>query len=107
VQEEQIHVEAQASRQEIVVERIPIDLFVDRPEGIRREGDTLIVPVFEEVPVVITKIKLKEEVRITTRTHAERRPTPVSVRREQVSVERIPAHSHNQATAKDKKGEPR
>jgi stress response protein YsnF len=98
VQEDQVVAEGQAVKRTVSIERIPINRFVERPTGLRQEGDTLIIPVFEEVPVVVMKTKLKEEVRVTTRTVSERRPLPVDVRREQVSVERIPADTHNQLT---------
>ena len=96
VVEERVMAEGQSVTRTVSIERIPIDRFVERPTGIRHEGDTLIIPVFEEVPVVVMKTKLKEEVRVTTHTLSERRPIPVTVRREQVSVERIPGDTHNQ-----------
>ncbi len=96
VVEERVIAEGQSVQRTVPIERIPIDRFVERPTGLRHEGDTLIIPVFEEVPVVVMKTKLKEEVRVTTRTVSERRPMPVTVRREQVSVERIPEDTHNQ-----------
>src|SRR5215207_9575053 len=36
-------------REEYDVERVPIDEFVDGPVGPRHEGETLVVPVLEEV----------------------------------------------------------
>ena len=46
-----------AVRRDVVVERIPLDRFVEHPTGVRQEGDTLVSPVFEEVPVVVMKTK--------------------------------------------------
>jgi uncharacterized protein (TIGR02271 family) len=106
VKEEQITIDPQAVRREISIERVPIDRFVDRPEGMRQEGDTLIIPVFEEVPVVIMKTKLKEEVRVTTRTISARRRTPVTVRRERLTVDRLPVNSQ-QVTPDDKGRKPK
>lgn len=50
----------------VQVERIPVHRFVDAPFAPRQEGDTLVVPIFEYVPVTEMKLVLKEEVRITT-----------------------------------------
>ena len=100
VVEEEVTAEGQSITRTVSIERIPIDRFVERPTGLRHEGDTLIIPVFEEVPVVVMKTKLKEEIRVTTRTLSERRPMPVTVRREQVSVERIPGDTHDQPQKK-------
>jgi len=79
-----------AVRQEISIERVPVDRFVEQPSGMRREDHTLIIPVYEEVPVVVTKIKLKEEVRVTTKTIKEERRIPATLRRETVTVQRLP-----------------
>lgn len=84
---------AQVVIRDVVVERVSVDRFVEQPTGIRREGETLVIPVFEEVPVVVIKTKLKEEVRVTTRTTTQFRRTPVEIRRETVTIERIPALS--------------
>jgi uncharacterized protein (TIGR02271 family) len=105
VREEHVTVESPAVTREVVVERVPIDRFVERPSGRRREGETLVIPVFEEVPVVVMKTKLKEEIRITTRAVSQRRRIPVTIRREQVSVDRLPAGAHQVApvTPKERK----
>jgi stress response protein YsnF len=90
-EKDNVVVMAQAVSRDLVVERVSVDRFVEHPTGIRREGETLVIPVFEEVPVVVMKTKLKEEVRVTTRTTTQSRRTPVSIRRETVTIDRIPA----------------
>ena len=74
-------------RQRIEVRRRRVDRFVDRPPDVRREGDTLIVPIVEEV--VTTRLRVVEEVAITLRRSIERRPQRVEVRRERAIVERL------------------
>ena len=102
-EDRQVIVTAPAVRRDVVVERVPIDRFVEHRTGIRQEGDTLVIPVFEEVPVVVMKTKLKEEVRVTTRTSNQSRRTPISIRRETVTVDRLPAeHNHNDASPKER-----
>lgn len=55
----------------------------------RYEGDTLVVPVLEEVLVVQKQLLLKEEVRITRRREEVHRPETVRLRTEHVQVERF------------------
>ena len=74
-------------RQRIEIRRRRVDRFVDQPPDVRREGDTLIVPVVEEV--VVTRLKVVEEIAITLRRSIERRPQRVELRRERAVVERL------------------
>jgi stress response protein YsnF len=74
-------------RQRIEIRRRRVDRFVDRPPEVRREGDTLIVPIVEEV--LTTRLKIVEEVAITLRRSVERRPQRVELRRETAIVERL------------------
>ena len=74
-------------RQRIEIRRRRVDRFVDRPPDVRREGDTLIVPIVEEV--VVRRLKVVEEVAITLRRSIERRPQRVELRRERAVVERL------------------
>ena len=78
-------------REEYDVERVPIDEFVDGPVGPRHEGETLIVPVLEEVLVVEKRLVVREELRITRKQTEERRPQRVKLLSEEVSVERTGA----------------
>ena len=74
-------------RQRIQIRRRRVDRFVDHPPDVRREGDTLIVPIVEEV--IVTRLKVVEEVAITLRRSVERRPQRVDLRRERAVVERL------------------
>jgi uncharacterized protein (TIGR02271 family) len=76
-------------RHEVVVERVPINRIVDGPIPTRSEGDTLIIPLFEEVLVAEKRLLLAEEVRITTRRVETHTPQRVTLRREEAVVERI------------------
>jgi uncharacterized protein (TIGR02271 family) len=78
-------------RDELLVERVAVDEAVD-PDALpetRTEGDTLVIPVLEEVLVVARQLRLKEEVRITRRRVAARAPQDVALRREEVTVTRF------------------
>ena len=78
-------------REEYDVERVPVDEFVDAPVGPRQEGETLIVPVLEEVLVVEKRLLVREELRITRRRTEGHEPQRVTLRSEEVSVERAGA----------------
>jgi stress response protein YsnF len=53
------------------------------------DGDTLVLPILEEVLVVEKRLILREEVRITPVREEVRDPQTHTVRREHVDVERV------------------
>lgn len=76
-------------RQERVqVERVPVEKIVDSPVTMHYDGDTLVIPVMEEVLVVEKRLLLKEEVRVTKYVGETQHQGTVSVRSEEVAVER-------------------
>ena len=91
VQEREVLVEQAAHREEVQVERVPVNQLVAEPLAVRYEGDTMIIPVVEEVVVVEKRWRLKEEVRVTTRHISTPHRQPVRLRTEEVHVERIPS----------------
>lgn len=70
------------------VERVPINKPVDGPVEKRQDGDTLVIPILEEVLVVQKRLVLREEVRITKRRREVHHQQSVSVRRDEVTVSR-------------------
>jgi uncharacterized protein (TIGR02271 family) len=76
-------------RNEVDIERIPINRVVEGPILVRSEEDTLIIPVLEEVLVIEKRLLLKEEIRITTRRIETHAPQRVTLHREEATVERI------------------
>jgi uncharacterized protein (TIGR02271 family) len=103
VQERQQPVEAELLRQEVEVQRIPVNRVLDAPAKVREEGDVLVIPILEEV--VEKRWLLKEEVRVRRRsvqtTHRDR----VVLRTEMVSVEREPRPSGPRTKSNHRKGE--
>lgn len=81
-------VDVPLQRDEVLVERVPIGRVVEVAPHVRHDGDTMVVPVLEEVLVVEKRLMLKEEVRITLRRVAESSPQRVTLRSEEVVVER-------------------
>jgi uncharacterized protein (TIGR02271 family) len=74
---------------DVLVKRIPINQVVDVAPAVRVDGDTTIVPVLEEVLFVEKRLVLKAEIHIArSRTH-ETVQMPVTLRRQEATVERI------------------
>jgi len=89
VHEEQQTVDQPVFSEEVVVERVAVNRVVDGPVEVRHEGDTMIVPLLEEVLVVEKRLMLREEVRISKRRNETHRPQTVTLRKEDVKVERL------------------
>jgi len=77
-------------REDVHVERVAINQPIATAPQVRYEGNTLIVPVVEEIVVVEKRLILKEELRITRRQVTVRDPQTVTLRREDVVVEHLP-----------------
>jgi len=75
-------------KEELQVERVPIGRTVDTKEEPRQEGDTLVVPVYEEVLVVEKRLLLREEIRVTRVRREEQATQRVTLRGENVAIER-------------------
>lgn len=89
VSERQEQVEQPVVREEIDVRRVPVNQIVDAAPAVRDEGDVTIIPVVEEVLVVEKRLVLKEEIHLTRRRVTESQRAEVTLRREEVAVERL------------------
>lgn len=78
-------------RDELRVEHVPVDRIVgaDQAPANRYQGDTLVIPVLEEVLVIERKVRIKEELHITRVRHEERHAETVALKAERVEVERF------------------
>lgn len=74
--------------EEVSVERVPINRYVNERTGPREEGDVVIIPVFETVPVVEQRLLLKEELRIVRHRREVQREEEAVLRKETAIVER-------------------
>jgi uncharacterized protein (TIGR02271 family) len=83
----------------VQVERMPINRYVETPAPIRYEGNTMIVPLHQEVIVVQKQLMLKEEVHIWKERAEVHRPEKVTLRSEEVEVERV--HGQERQTVSD------
>jgi len=89
VHEREEEVNAPRVREEVTIERVTLNRMVDTPTSMRQEGDTLIIPLLEEVVVTEKRLMVKEELRITKRRIEEHTSQQVKLRREEVVVERL------------------
>lgn len=78
-------------RDAVSVRRVPVDKIVALNEApvARHEGDTLIVPILEEILVVEKRLRVKEEIHITRTAHSEPYAETVMLRSEHIDVERF------------------
>ena len=85
------HIDERLLRDEVEVSHVPVDRIVplDAAPATRYEGETLVVPILEEVLVVERRVRIKEELRITRTRREERHAETVMLKSEQVSVERF------------------
>lgn len=91
VSEREEIVDEPLASEEVEVERVPLDRWVDAPVPVRHEGETTIVTLIEEVAVVEKRLRATEEVRITKRRAVRHAAQSVTLRREEAVVERLEA----------------
>lgn len=102
VHEREEEVKVPHVREEITVERMTLNRMVDAPVSARQEGDTLIIPLLEEVVVMEKRLMVKEELRITKRRIEEHTSQQVMLRREEAIVERLdPSEQQPRTFAKE------
>ena len=77
----------------VAIERRHINTAIagDVAPSVRQEGDTLIVPVVEEVLITVKRLVLVEEVRITLTQQSHRKPQSFTLRKEHIEIERLDA----------------
>lgn len=81
-------------RDDVEIERISMNQVVEYALPTRQEGDVTIIPVYEEVLVVTRQLVLKEELHVRLRRSVQAAPPQVfKLRREEVTINRIPSHS--------------
>ena len=94
VLEDEVLVDEPIIREEVEVVRVPIGRQVAAPVPAREEGGTLIIPVLEEVLVVEKRLVLVEELHVSKRRVEGRDPRRITLRKEEVSVDRLDGQEH-------------
>ncbi len=72
---------------EYTIEHVAVNRYEDEAPQVRQEGSTLIVPVVKEV--LVKRLLVVEEIRITKRSIEQSEQHNVRLRKETVKVERI------------------
>ena len=88
VHEEPEMVSELLASENIEIERVPMDVVVDAAPPVRMEGDVTVISVVEEVLVFTKQLRLKEEVRIARRQSVSNFYQEVTLRSEELIVER-------------------
>jgi uncharacterized protein (TIGR02271 family) len=89
VHERQETVDLPLTKERVDIRRVVIDREVSEFPPVRREGDTTVIPVVEEVLVVEKRLRLKEEIHIVRHQEEERHLEQVTLKGEQVEIEQI------------------
>lgn len=84
---EDIHIPV--TREEVDVEKVAVNRYVESSPEIRYEGETMIIPVVKEVVVIEKKLMLVEELRVTRRQVQTTETQQVTLRKEEVDIERL------------------
>jgi uncharacterized protein (TIGR02271 family) len=75
-------------REQVDVERVPINQVVDAPPQVRHEGDTMIIPVVEEQVFYQKRLVLVEELRVRKQVIEEHKPQQIVLMKEEVEISR-------------------
>lgn len=97
VEERTVPVSVDLLREETQVERVAINQPVDVAPEIRYEGDVMIVPILKEELMIVKKLVLVEELRISKRQITTTAEEFVTLRTEHVAVERSATPESNPA----------
>ena len=97
-------VEQPLESMEVEIERIAIDREIDTAPEIRNDGDTTIIPVVEERLVVEKRLFLREEIHVHRRRVVTQFRQNVTLRSQEVVVERRDAAADRDRTETPQEG---
>jgi uncharacterized protein (TIGR02271 family) len=97
-------VEQPLESMEVEIERVAIDRQIDAAPEIRNEGETLIIPVVEERLVVEKRLFLREEIHVHRRRTVTQFRQNVTLRSQEVIVERRDAAGDLERTETPQEG---
>jgi uncharacterized protein (TIGR02271 family) len=89
VHEREALLEETVHREEVDVDRVTVNQVVDEISEHYYEGETLVIPIYTEVLVVEKRLMLAEELRITKHRYEQPVQQNVTLRDEEVNVERL------------------
>lgn len=88
VKERVEHVDIPLAREDLQIERVPVGREVHAAAAPHQQGDTWIIPIYEEVLVVEKRLMLREEVHVKRLRKEVHEQQHVTLRREEVEVDR-------------------
>jgi uncharacterized protein (TIGR02271 family) len=88
VHSELVEIDEPLATEAVKVTRVPIGREVEGPVAIRYEDGVTIIPVVEERLIIRRQLLLVEEVHVGRTSYIRRTPQAVTVRREEITVER-------------------
>jgi uncharacterized protein (TIGR02271 family) len=89
IHEKQVIVDGSISHDEMHVRRVPVNQVISvAPPPVRYEGDTMIISVLQEELVLQKRLVLVEEVHVTKTKISKSVEEPVTLKREEVIVEK-------------------
>jgi len=97
VREHEVAISEPLTVEAVHVERVPMNLIVESAPSVRTEGDVTVIPVVEEVLVTTKQLRLVEELRVTKRRSTDLHQENVTLRSEEITVDRQNSGSPNQA----------
>ncbi|HEY5865522.1 MAG TPA: YsnF/AvaK domain-containing protein [Candidatus Tectomicrobia bacterium] len=90
IHEREVEINAPLWREEVEVTRVPMQRVVEGPVPVREEDGTTIISRVEEVLVVEKRWMLREEIHIRQQRREIHQPQRITLRSEEVQVERVP-----------------
>ena len=75
--------------EQVYIKRVPVNKIVENiPETVRYEGNTMIIPVLQEVTVTEKKLLLVEEIHVTKTSVSSEETKEITLRKEEINIER-------------------
>ena len=87
VSEHEEQIDTSTIEDEIVIEHVARNTWLKKPQKARVEGDTVIIPIMEEVTVVEKRLILREEIYVRRKKVTKPATETVRLRREEIRVE--------------------
>lgn len=102
-QEEHRVLDVPLTEQQVSIERVQTERFVDQAPPIRQKADVTIIPILEEVMVVEKRLMVREELHVRRMEKRVHHQKSVTLRREQATITRQPiaAREHVPTPASD------
>jgi len=86
------------AHEKVEIERIAIGEPVEEMPPVREEGNTIVIPVVEEIVVVERRLVLKEEIRVRRVATTQRHQEQVKLRKQEVVITRVPIEAASTQT---------